>query len=171
MDRICHGTFNSPNANITTVPNYLYSSTVQNVDQVTPNNLFVETTQQQNTEESLILNFVNNVHADKREASVIVSNENVVSKSSNLYDAMIQTEVRQRGIFKKMDKSKDFSINLIIQYDDCEPKTIKYTAASTRTITINLLLAIPNVQYKHKGIIELEVKEVEKITNYDDDDL
>ena len=52
-----------------------------------------------------------------------------------------------------------------------EPKQIRYSAASTRTVKIDSLLSIPNIQHRHDGIIEIEVEEVEHITNYDDDDL
>ena len=86
------------------------------------------------------MNFVNKVHTNVQEASVIVGKDTLVKKMSNLYDTMIQTSVCERGIFNKLDKTKDFSINIVIQYDEGMQKRIKYSSSATCNLTIHSLL-------------------------------
>ena len=48
---------------------------------------------------------------------------------------------------------------------------ITYSGSATKTVTIQSVLDIPNVQNTHIGIIKIEIKEINPVTNYSDDDL
>ena len=103
--------------------------------------------------------------------SVIVNDNNSIKMSNTLYDLMTFDSVKERGIFKKLDKNNEFSINIIVKYEGCDDKKIKYLVSACRTLQLSSLLAIPNIENTHHGMVEIEVEEVEPIINYDEDDL
>ena len=155
-----------------------HSTTTPDRVNVTPSDLPLfsssSTTQLAATEnegETFTINFVNRNYDDIRQASICIGNDQPVHPSTFLYNAMKMQSVKERGIFIKVDSNKDFSINVVIKNDDKSESQIRYSVDSTRTVSIESLLRIPYVQNTHPGVVNIEVKEVAPVPNFEDDDL
>ena len=116
---------------------------------------------------SLVINVTN--ICVKREASIVVDEDSNITKNSTLYEAIYS--VRDRGILSKVDKEKEFIVNVMIQYDNNKVKKIKYSPTAARSLHLKTLFQIPNIQNNHDGIIEIELDEIDKVTSYSDDNL